>query len=90
MPPDQQPCPVGLPLRRRHAAGIGGVPGKWPQAAPDVNVNSLSIKVDDAHTVSGRLQQARHAFACVILAHGAGAGMTHRFMQAVADGWAER
>jgi predicted alpha/beta-hydrolase family hydrolase len=50
----------------------------------------VSITVDDAHLVSGLMQQPEHAFACCVLAHGAGAGMTHRFMAAVADGLAER
>ncbi len=40
--------------------------------------------------VSGLLQGAPRARACYVLAHGAGAGMTHPFMAAVASGLAER
>jgi len=32
----------------------------------------------------------RKARACYVLAHGAGAGMTHPFLTAIADGLAER
>jgi predicted alpha/beta-hydrolase family hydrolase len=50
----------------------------------------VTINVDAAHTVSGLIQQPDPAFACLVLAHGAGAGMRHPFMQAVADGLAAR
>jgi hypothetical protein len=50
----------------------------------------VTIKVDAEHTVSGLIQRPPGAFACLVLAHGAGAGMTHRFMQATADGLARR
>jgi uncharacterized protein len=55
-----------------------------------VTVDPITIEVDDSHRVSGLLQRPEHAFACCVLAHGAGAGMTHRFMVAVADGLAVR
>ena len=42
------------------------------------------IDVDDAHRVSGLLLMPPRAHACFVLAHGAGAGMTHPFMEAVA------
>jgi uncharacterized protein len=45
----------------------------------------LTIAVDDAHRVSGLLQQPRDARACYVMAHGAVAGMAHRFMQSMAD-----
>jgi len=51
---------------------------------------SVTIGVDDARTVSGLLQVPAKAGACYVLAHGAGAGMTHPFMEAVAAGLAER
>lgn len=47
---------------------------------------SITIRVDDARSVSGLMQTPRPAFACAVLAHGAGAGMTHPLMAAVADG----
>ena len=50
----------------------------------------LTITVDDTHTVSALLQMPAHATACCVVAHGAGAGMTHPFMVAVADGLFER
>ena len=50
----------------------------------------LTIAVDDAHSVSGLLLAPPQARACYILAHGAGAGMAHPFMAAVAAGLAER
>ncbi|HEY0185398.1 MAG TPA: alpha/beta family hydrolase [Rhodopila sp.] len=55
-----------------------------------MSVDDLTIRVDDRHTVSALLQVPDRAFACVVLAHGAGAGMTHRFMAAVADGFGQR
>jgi uncharacterized protein len=50
---------------------------------------SVSITVDERQ-VSGLLQVPSPARACYVLAHGAGAGMAHLFMVAVADGLAER
>ena len=50
----------------------------------------VTIAVDETHRVSGLLLAPRGARACYVLAHGAGAGMTHPFMTAIADGLAER
>lgn len=50
---------------------------------------SLAI-VDGEIRVSGLLQAPPDARACFVLAHGAGAGMTHPFMAAVASGLAAR
>jgi predicted alpha/beta-hydrolase family hydrolase len=50
----------------------------------------VSITLDGARRVSGLLQAPPGARACYVLAHGAGAGMTHPFMAAVANGLAER
>jgi len=44
----------------------------------------------EAGPVSGLLLAPADARACFVMAHGAGAGMTHPFMQAVATGLAER
>jgi len=49
----------------------------------------VSITVDDAQPVSGLLQAPSDARACFIMAHGAGAGMAHPFMAAVANRLAE-
>ena len=50
----------------------------------------VTIGVDDGQRVSGLFQAPANARACYVLAHGAGAGMAHPFMAAVADGLAER
>jgi predicted alpha/beta-hydrolase family hydrolase len=44
----------------------------------------VTITVDDAHRVSGLLLAPPRPRACYLFAHGAGAGMTHPFMAAVA------
>ena len=49
-------------------------------------MDAVTIRVDDAQAVSGLWQVPDEPFACLVLAHGAGAGMTHKFMAAVADG----
>ena len=51
---------------------------------------SVTITVDDERRVSGLLQVPKGARACYVVAHGAGAGMSHPFMAAVASGLAER
>ena len=50
----------------------------------------LTIAVNDERSVSALLLVPSAARACYGLAHGAGAGMTHPFMAAVATGLAER
>src|SRR4026207_1783917 len=50
----------------------------------------VTITVSETQRVSGLLLAASGARACYVLAHGAGAGMTHPFMAAVANGLAER
>ena len=51
---------------------------------------SVTLTLSDAQRVSGLLQAPSTARACYVLAHGAGAGMTHPFLAAMADGLAER
>ena len=51
---------------------------------------SIRINVTDGQDVSALLQVPPNPRAGYVLAHGAGAGMTHAFMGAVADGLAER
>lgn len=55
-----------------------------PQAQP------VTININDATSVSGLLIAPDKPPACYVLAHGAGAGMTHAFMTAVAEELAER
>jgi len=51
---------------------------------------AVSIAVDEAQRVSGLLFAPANARACYVMAHSAGAGMTHPFMAAVAEGLAQR
>jgi predicted alpha/beta-hydrolase family hydrolase len=51
---------------------------------------AVGITVSDTTRVSGLLQQPPSARACYVLAHGAGAGMNHPFMENVAHGLASR
>lgn len=51
---------------------------------------AVRFEVTREIAVSGILQVPEKASACYVMAHGAGAGMTHPFMAAVADGLAER
>ena len=48
--------------------------------------HAISIAIGDGESVSGLWQSPPGAGACLALAHGAGAGMTHRSMAAIADG----
>jgi predicted alpha/beta-hydrolase family hydrolase len=50
----------------------------------------ITITGDHGVRVSGLVQVPANARAGLVLAHGAGAGMTHPFMAAAADGLAER
>ncbi len=54
-----------------------------------VRPKAVSISVGTGQ-ISGLLLAPRDARACYVLAHGAGAGMTHAFMTAAAEGLAER
>ena len=51
---------------------------------------AVTIDIDGAHRVSGLLLMPPRARACYVLAHGAGAGMAHPFMEAVATELGER
>jgi hypothetical protein len=55
-----------------------------------ISSQSLRISVDPDRSVSGILLSPRSVRACLVLAHGAGAGMKHPFMTAVAEGLASR
>lgn len=59
-------------------------------AMPIANPEPVIISVDGGGDISGLLQTPQQAHLCYVLAHGAGAGMTHPFMAAVASGLAER
>jgi len=70
------------------AQNTDDLPDREPMNRSDAE--PVTIAVDDAHSVSGLLLAPPQARACYILAHGAGAGMAHPFMAAVAAGLAER
>ncbi|HVE88674.1 MAG TPA: alpha/beta family hydrolase [Burkholderiaceae bacterium] len=53
-------------------------------------LQTLTIRISGTETVSALLCQPQPSRACYVLAHGAGAGMTHGFMASVAQGLAER
>jgi len=55
----------------------------FPRAQPS------TITVDDTHRVSALTLIPPSARACYVFAHGAGAGMTHPFMEAIAAGLGE-
>jgi uncharacterized protein len=57
---------------------------------PTAEAEPVVIAVDGGTRVSGLLHVPAQARACYVLAHGAGAGMTHPFMAAVAQELAER
>jgi len=51
---------------------------------------AVEIEIEGGGRISGLLQSSRKPRACLVLAHGAGAGMTHPFLAAVAEGLASR
>jgi predicted alpha/beta-hydrolase family hydrolase len=53
-------------------------------------LTSLTIPLPTGGSISGLLQTPTGAHACYVFAHGAGAGMDHSFMAAMARGLAER
>src|SRR3979411_3325637 len=55
-----------------------------------VSPQKLKLNVDGADSVSALLLRPSSARACYVFAHGAGAGMTHPFMEQVATGLYER
>ena len=56
---------------------------------PVPSAEPVSIAGEDLR-VSGLALAPPRAQVCYVMAHGAGAGMTHPFMQAIAEGFAER
>src|SRR5947209_6305334 len=53
-------------------------------------MRTIRIEVEDSAAIGGLLMQPPDARACFVLAHGAGAGMAHPFMAAIATGLFER
>src|SRR5689334_8790765 len=54
------------------------------------NLQKLQLRADTANAVSALLLRPPSARACFVFAHGAGAGMTHEFMEKVAAGLCDR
>jgi predicted alpha/beta-hydrolase family hydrolase len=63
--------------------------GKARKARPPSDTE-IGFEVEDAGTVSALLLRPRDAERLLVLAHGAGAGMRHAFMNALARGLSER
>src|SRR5262245_1377794 len=59
-------------------------------SVPTPDAQPVVVAIDDATRVSALLLVPARARACYVLAHGAGAGMAHPFMAAVARELAER
>jgi hypothetical protein len=55
-----------------------------------VSLQQLKLKIDSTTDVSALLLHPQKARACFVFAHGAGAGMTHEFMEKVAAGLRDR
>jgi predicted alpha/beta-hydrolase family hydrolase len=66
------------------------LPGADSAYCPIMAAEAVTIPINDADPVSGLWQAPAHPLACLVLAHGAGAGMAHRSMAAIAEGLAER
>ena len=54
------------------------------------SVQQVTVPIDDGSSVSGLLCAPAASCGCLVVAHGAGAGMDHPFMAAVATALAER
>ncbi|MEO7854374.1 MAG: alpha/beta family hydrolase, partial [Rubrivivax sp.] len=57
---------------------------------PGFTTQPSTIVIDAELSVDALLCSGANAAACLVLAHGAGAGMAHPFMASFADGLAER
>jgi uncharacterized protein len=61
-----------------------------PSEMSVVSPQELKLEVGSANSVSALLLRPLRARACFVFAHGAGAGMTHDFMEVVATGLHDR
>src|SRR5437868_798736 len=66
---------------------------KAPEPGTEARVEgrpeSLTVSSNGTRSVSCLWRRGQNARACFVLGHGAGAGMTHPILEAVADGLAE-
>jgi predicted alpha/beta-hydrolase family hydrolase len=72
-------CAAGKAATVAHNPGMSSSPAE-----------PVSIELDTDDRVSGLIQRPSRAIACFVFAHGAGAGMQHPFMTAVASDLAAR
>ncbi len=64
--------------------------GGGDNLVPSSDAQAITLTVDASRRVSALLDAPADAWACYVLGHGAGAGMTHPSMAAVAAGLSER
>lgn len=70
---------------------MGGAIKLACQKGGNLKTDPKSFRIElDSGSVASLLHLPSSAIACYVFAHGAGAGMQHRFMQAVATGLSER
>src|SRR5690348_4173695 len=69
-------------------AGKASGPGR--RQARRMTIDAVRIGLTDGRSVSGLWQAPERPRACLVLAHGAGAGMSHKWMAATADGLVAR
>jgi predicted alpha/beta-hydrolase family hydrolase len=81
------PCAERFRDFKRSTTETSGAMFQPQPASPD---KPMRVAIDAATSVSALLRVPKLARACYVLALGAGAGMTHAFMQEVSDGLAER
>src|SRR5436305_9715693 len=55
-----------------------------------MTAQSLKLDIENTASVSALLLRPENARTCFVFAHGAGAGMSHPFMETVAGGLSER
>jgi uncharacterized protein len=83
---------MGVVPRAMHSTGHHARPGDWSKLSNPFSalMTPLKISLAEGATVSGLLDGSVNADACYVFAHGAGAGMNHAFMAAIAGGLAQR
>ena len=73
-------------MKARREAGIASTARQKVTHMPRYpDMQPVTMAVGDAHRVSGLLHMPEGSRACYVLAHGAGAGMTHPFIAGVAE-----
>jgi predicted alpha/beta-hydrolase family hydrolase len=80
----------GIVFLRSTRAWLAAPAAAISPAMTNRDPQQLLIEVGRSGSVSALLTRPEQARACFVFAHGAGAGMTHAFMAAVASGLAER